>query len=114
MPTGCVRREVGCVVVLRGAGGTLADAAPALAAQTVAAEGLGHEHLASERRHPITVARRLRVAVASHVRRPALIRRPTTSLPCLIDVQERCAIAKMTAQCADKSKQTATPPPKIT
>ena len=31
-------------------------------------------------------------------------------------VQESCAIAKMTARCADKSKQTktATPPPKIT
>ena len=28
--------------------------------------------------------------------------------------QESCAIAKMTARCADKSKQTATPPPKIT
>ena len=28
--------------------------------------------------------------------------------------QDRCAIAKMTARCADKSKQTATPPPKIT
>jgi len=32
-----------------------------------------------------------------------------------IDVkQESCAIANMTARCADKSKQTATPPPKIT
>jgi len=29
-------------------------------------------------------------------------------------VQERCAIAKMTARCADKSKQTVTSPPKIT
>jgi len=28
--------------------------------------------------------------------------------------QESCDIAKMTARCADKSKQTATPPPKIT
>jgi len=28
-------------------------------------------------------------------------------------VQESCAIAKMTMLCADKSKQTATPPPKI-
>jgi len=28
--------------------------------------------------------------------------------------QESCAIEKMTAQCADKSKQTATPPPEIT
>ena len=28
--------------------------------------------------------------------------------------QESCTIAKMTARCADKSKQTATPPPKIT
>jgi len=28
--------------------------------------------------------------------------------------QESCAIAKMTARCADKSKQTATPSPKIT
>jgi len=28
--------------------------------------------------------------------------------------QESCAIAKMTVQCADKSKQTATPSPKIT
>jgi len=28
--------------------------------------------------------------------------------------QESCAIAKMTARCADKSKQTATTPPKIT
>jgi len=28
--------------------------------------------------------------------------------------QESCAIANMTARCADKSKQTATPPPKIT
>jgi len=27
--------------------------------------------------------------------------------------QESCAIAKMTTRCADKSKQTATPPPKI-
>jgi len=30
------------------------------------------------------------------------------------EVQESCAIAKMTARCAHKSKQTATPPPKIT
>jgi len=30
------------------------------------------------------------------------------------DEPESCAIAKMTARCADKSKQTATPPPKIT
>ena len=29
------------------------------------------------------------------------------------DQQESCAIAKMTVQCADKSKQTATPSPKI-
>jgi len=28
--------------------------------------------------------------------------------------QESCAIAKMTVRCADKSKQTATPPPEIT
>jgi len=28
--------------------------------------------------------------------------------------QESCAIAKMTVRCVDKSKQTATPPPKIT
>jgi len=28
--------------------------------------------------------------------------------------QESCAITKMTARCADKSKQTATQPPKIT
>jgi len=27
--------------------------------------------------------------------------------------QESCAVTKMTAQCADKSKQTASPPPKI-
>jgi len=28
--------------------------------------------------------------------------------------QESCAFAKMTARCADKSKETATPPPRIT
>jgi len=28
--------------------------------------------------------------------------------------QESCAITKITARCDDKSKQTATPPPKIT
>jgi len=32
----------------------------------------------------------------------------------VLKVQESCAIAKMTARSADKNKQTATPPPKIT
>jgi len=31
-----------------------------------------------------------------------------------LNIQESRAIAKMTARCADKSKQTATPPPEIT
>jgi len=32
----------------------------------------------------------------------------------IFDKQESCAIANMTARCDDKSKQTATPPAKIT
>ena len=79
--TGGVGGEVGGVFVLRGALGTLADAAPTGASQTVAAERLCHEQLAGQRRDLIAVARRLRVAVAGRVRRPAsVLLRPTVQL----------------------------------
>ena len=41
-------------------------------------------------------------------------RKEGKGMPNGLKQQERCAIAKMTAWCAGNSKQTATPPPKIT
>jgi len=40
--------------------------------------------------------------------------RPARSVSTGVGEQESCAIAKITVRCANKSKQTATPPPKIT
>ena len=50
-------------------------------------------------------------ALQWHLRQLGWSTRPLYTSPY---IQESCAVAKMTARCADKSKQTGTPPPKIT